>query len=315
VLKVAEEAEWIKLENELVRLFKRNGAVGGGGVRDLIDAELHCGSTAVNKFAGHQILSDSFKAFCIETFQSLKVPSSRSFAYANHVAQLSFLVKHLRASEILYLNGYPWQGYSLLRVMVEQAQIRCAVFQGLYDDQEVAGLVNGELPESKKDILKNKKNVEREIFKKISGSESSLSDQVISQIRHWDDMFDYEIHSLRFSSLEAVDWLKGDGGLPILPTFSLDGATMYVNRYAEVAWMLHRLLPLLQLRPFSLSKNWAEKWQALDSSFMNFSKSMANIGKPIGLAIIELVTKKFPFDANSHFPVGPNKNGDERHSS
>ncbi|MCW5575246.1 MAG: hypothetical protein KIT13_04050 [Burkholderiales bacterium] len=313
---MAEEADWIKLENELVRLFKRNGAVGGGGVRDLIDAELHCGRAAVNKFAGHQILSDSFKAFCIETLQSLKVPPSRPFAYANHVAQLSFLVKHLRASEILYLNGYPWQGYSLLRVMVEQAQIRCAVLQGLYDDQEVMGLVNGELPESEKDILKNKKNVECKIFREMSGAKSGLSSEVIARLRHWDDMFDYEIHGLKFSSLEAMDWLKGDGGLSILPTFSLDGATMYVNRYAEVAWMLHRLIPLLQLRPFSLSKDWAEKWQALDNSFMSFSKSMAGIGRPIGLAIIELVTKKFPFDASSHFPVESTENSDGiRHSS
>ena len=157
--------------------------------------------------------------------------------------------------------------------------------------------------EIKRALRIQRTEVEKEIFKLMSGTKSGLTLRTIEELRKWDDMFDNEIHGLTYSSLEAMDWLMGAGGLPILPTHSDDGTTMYVNRYAEVSWMLHRLMPLLQLPQHSLSTAWAEKWQALDNSFLQFSKGMEGIGKPIGPAIIEFVTTKFPYDASSRYPA------------
>lgn len=305
-----EADDWKKLELELVRLFKRDGAVGGDLGHTIYHAELQCGIQVTQTFVGYQILCDSFKAFCLETFRSLQVPPSRPYDYAIFVARISSLCKQLRASEILLLSGYPWQGYSLFRVIVEQVQIRLAVLQGLFDDQQVEGLIDGKMPETKKARIDEKKRVEGIIFKEISGTKSGLSAETISQFKNWDSLFDSEIHGLTFSNLEANEWLHGTGGLPIVPVYSVDGTTMYVNRYVEVAWMVHRLIPLLQLRPFSLSNDWAEKWQALDNSFMAFSKGLAGLGKPVALAIIELVTKKFAFDASSHFPAELKKSGE-----
>ncbi len=306
---MAEKTEWMLLEDDLVRLFKHNGAVGGRYGFRLQEMENKCGLAVTTKFVGSQILCDSFKDFYIETFTLLRVPPNRPFVYADFVARHNFFLKQLRAAELLLLSGHPWAGYSLLRTLVEQAQIRCALLMGMCDVQEVEGLVKDQMPESRKDVRNRRKKVEIEIFKLMSGSKSGLSATTVEQIRKWDDMFDMELHGMRFSNLNALAWLKGEGGLPIFPVYDEQAVTMFVNRFAEVGWMLHRLLPALQFPPFRFSQDWVEKWNALDRSFHAFSKGMIEIGKPIGSAIIEFVTTKFPFNVDTTFPIWESSEG------
>jgi len=70
---------------------------------------------------------------------------------------------------------------------------------------------------------------------------------------------------------------------------------MYMCREGEVAWMLTRLLPLLQTSARAFGEEWAHRWDVLDESFRYYSEDLGKIGKPIGYAIIELVDRKFPF--------------------
>lgn len=42
---------------------------------------------------------------------------------------------------------------------------------------------------------------------------------------------------------------------------------MFANRYNEVSWMFHRLLPNLQIGDEGFGNKWAAKWNVLDESF------------------------------------------------
>jgi hypothetical protein len=79
---------------------------------------------------------------------------------------------------------------------------------------------------------------------------------------------------------------------------------MFMNRYCEIAWMTHRLIPLVQPTAIPLDQQWKEKWQVIDASFGIVALSLTKEnGKAIGAAIVEYVNAKFPFTANSAFPL------------
>ena len=299
---MAEKAEWRVLEDQLDRLFCEQGVIGRK-VFDLQNVEGQIGVAIVGKYKGWQILSDSFKSFYIETFQELKVPRQRPYAYADFIARHTRYFLALRAGELLFLHGYPLQGYSLMRSLVEQALLRAAIFTNIISFSEVEGLGEDGEPFSHVNNRRKRVSAERKVFAKMVGKESGLSEKTIVELQRWDDMFDLELHGLRLSLTETGDWLKGVGGLNFMPQLNETNLAMFMNRFAEVGWMLHRLIPIMQLESQMFSSQWAEKWCALDRSFKGFADGLTQIGKPIGGAIVELVNAKFLFSEKSHFPV------------
>jgi hypothetical protein len=79
---------------------------------------------------------------------------------------------------------------------------------------------------------------------------------------------------------------------------------MFVNRYFEVCWMTLRLIPALQLPGMPLSQEWMDKWTMLDNALgMTVQTLTVQHGNKIGAAIVELVKAKFPFNAQTDFPL------------
>jgi hypothetical protein len=77
-----------------------------------------------------------------------------------------------------------------------------------------------------------------------------------------------------------------------------------MNRYVEVAWMVHRLLPAIQPPEAPLVGEWPEKWAILDDSFEVLLTSITEeCAKKFGVAVVEFVKSKFPFNAGSVFPL------------
>jgi hypothetical protein len=60
--------------------------------------------------------------------------------------------------------------------------------------------------------------------------------------------------------------------------------------------MLLRTLPVLQLKQKALGDEWSKKWYILDDSFRYSYKSLAEMGKKIGYAILKLIDSKFNFN-------------------
>ena len=98
--------------------------------------------------------------------------------------------------------------------------------------------------------------------------------------------------------------MRGKERLPVFPQFRERDFAMFMNRYCEIAWMTHRLIPLLQPPAIPLDQRWQEKWNVIDKSFgiVSLSPTKEN-GKAIGAAIVEYVNAKFPFSADSTFPL------------
>jgi hypothetical protein len=98
--------------------------------------------------------------------------------------------------------------------------------------------------------------------------------------------------------------MKGTELQPALPRFDAVQFAMFVNRYFEVCWMAHRLIPALQPSGVPLSQTWMDKWGVLDAALeMTVQALTVQHGNKIGAAIVELVKTKFPFNAQSDFPL------------
>jgi hypothetical protein len=76
---------------------------------------------------------------------------------------------------------------------------------------------------------------------------------------------------------------------------------MYVNRVAEVAWMVLRTYPLLQLAPGSFGQEWHRKWDILDDSFRVYVGALARLGKKVADAVIALIDSKFDFSPGTTY--------------
>jgi len=101
-----------------------------------------------------------------------------------------------------------------------------------------------------------------------------------------------------------MDWMKGKAPLAAIPTFEESAFAVFMNRFCEVGWMLHRLLPAIQPHDKKLPATWAKKWPIVDESFEQMVCSLtARLGKPIGGALVEFVKAKFPFSASSSFRI------------
>jgi hypothetical protein len=55
--------------------------------------------------------------------------------------------------------------------------------------------------------------------------------------------------------------------LPVSPVFSQFKASIFIIRFCEVGWMVHRLIPLIQPPVIMFAPEWASDWRIIDDSF------------------------------------------------
>jgi hypothetical protein len=138
----------------------------------------------------------------------------------------------------------------------------------------------------------------------MTGNLSGLSSGAIDELKLWDAMFDWETHGGRLSLTKAVPWMKGTAPLSVLPNFDEKATAMFMNRYGEIAWALHRLIPFVQPPSVQIGGAWPGKWAVLDEAFTCYVGSLTEqLAKRIGAAIIEFINAKFPFRADTTFPI------------
>jgi hypothetical protein len=288
--------------------ISRDRGVAYGRVHELLASERQYGLEVASRFHGYLALSDAFKSFFLETTEVLnsmirpRVTTPLSGFHAMFMPRLIHAWQSLCGFERLALHGYPLQAYAGLRNIFDSVQTTSAALQGMVDFYATEGVVPGQ-PVEIVQVRKLRKKTEQEVSQLMSGAKSGLSQSTIDELAHWDQMFDFEVHGGRLSFANAQDFMKGQGSLPVHPEFSQRAFAMFMNRYCEIAWMTHRLIPLIQPPGVPLDKQWKEKWRVIDENFSLVSNALTkDIGKPIGAAIVEYVTIKFPFSADSEFP-------------
>lgn len=261
------------------------------------------------KNQGFFIISDSFKCFFLESIElfNLKyIPNITAPLSVNYVLFSSRIVsafKLLCGAERIAIHGYPNQACTFLRSVFDNLVLVSAAAQGITTFENIDGIkkdANTDLKTSKKMRI----NTEYEIRKIMTGKKSGLSLKTIEHLDLIDNIFDLEIHSGGITRLEANPWIRGEKPLPILPLFQEREFIMFMNRYLEVIWMYHRLLPLFQPKGFRFGKKWNQKWQIIDNTLKITEESFPEqSGKEMGAAVVEFIALKFPFTQTSRLPL------------
>ncbi|WP_079433382.1 hypothetical protein [Zoogloea sp. LCSB751] len=275
----------------------------------LFEEESSYGASAANEMSGYLSLSDAFKCFYLETVERIntecrpKVKTPLSEFYPMFFARLNNNFETLVAAERVALHGYPHQAFTMHRNNFDNAVLTAGAMQGFTDFYSIEGLVPGQAFDERS-MKALRKKTEFAIQDIMLGSKSGMSQSTVDALSKINHAFDLEVHGSRLSLAKAADWLKGVAPLRIMPTFEPRTFSLHMNRYLEVAWMVCRMIPLIQPPEAQLSADWPEKWRVLDDSFQLICDAMTKeCGKPFGAAFIEFVQNKFPFTAESVFPL------------
>ena len=265
---------------------------------------------AALQYKGYLALSDAFKCFFLETVELLntecllKITTPLSEYYAIFMPRIAHSFQSLCGAERIALRGYPYLAYTLLRNTFDTLILTSAAVQRITDFYSIEGIEPGKNNVDLAAVKKLRKKAEFNARSKMTGEESGLTAVTVAELAKWDELFDFEVHGARLSLAAAQEWMKGKAPLPVLPIFNEKQFAIFVNRYCEIGWMVHRLLPLVQSTAAPLSGTWQEKWRTLDDSFEIVVLSLTEqFGKQIGAAIKELVEVKFPFNDKSVFPL------------
>lgn len=264
---------------------------------------------AIHQYKGYLALSDAFKCFFLETvelnntFSRTRVTGPLSEFYGIFVPRLVHGFQSLCGAERIAIRGYPYHAYTLLRNTFDNLVLTSAALQKVADFYSIEGVVPGEAVDIEV-VKKLRKETEFAVRRKMTGRDSGLTEETREELSKWDALFDFEVHGARLSLAGAQGWMKGQEPLPVLPRFNAMQFAMFMNRYCEVGWMAHRLMPAIQPPGELLPAAWLEKWRTLDDSFEHAVYSLTRqLGKKIGAAIVEFVKAKFPFNERSTFPL------------
>lgn len=263
----------------------------------------------VNKLRGFVALSSAFKCFFQETVELIntecrpKIQGQMSEFYALFVPRLVHAFQSLCGAEVLATTGYPYLAFTLLRNVYDNTILTSAALQKITDFYSIEGVEPGK-PFDPKSVMALRKKTEYETCKKMTGTLSGLAQKIVEQIIKIDTLYDYEVHGGRLTMTQSMGWMKGVEPLSIMPKYTDQQFSMFMNRFCEVGWMVHRLIPTMQPTGILITGDWAEKWKVIDESFYLTVVSLtAQFGKPVGDAVVELVNVKFPLAADSAFPL------------
>jgi len=266
-------------------------------------------SQEIFRYKGYLALSDAFKCFVLETIELVnvecrpKIKNPLSEFYGLFVPRLMHYFQSLCGAERVAIRGYPYHGYTLLRNVFDNIVLTSAALQKITDFYSIDGIVPGKEPDPD-EVRKLRKKTEFAVRRKMTGDQSGLSEQTLEELSIWDALFDYETHGARLSLTHAMKWMRGEAQLPVLPQFDEMSFALFINRFCEVSWMTHRLIPLVQPPGIPLPEAWREKWRIIDESFAETVESLTKqSGKKIGTAIVEFVKAKYPFNEQSTFPL------------
>jgi hypothetical protein len=137
--------EWQK---RLSDTFTVNGLIGGE-LLTVHEAEDATGNHLINTFKGQNVLLDSFQSFLIETLTLANGqivangwPKDR-LNYPVGMAAFFNLFRRFRACEILYIKGYPLDGYTLMRDIKDRAFMFAGAAHNLITFSRIIGAPTG----------------------------------------------------------------------------------------------------------------------------------------------------------------------------
>lgn len=299
-----EIAAWQKrLEDN----FSHHDVVGGSLLPTIMEMERACGKQYVHGYKGHRVLADAFLDFFAITLNDVAVrvtnhgwPKAMPY-YSTCLASFLTLFRSMRAAEMVAVSGYALDGYALLRNAKEQSLCLGAIAAGLSSFPAllgVKGMPTGRqwTPAEHDQALRKRETEENRIRSHMVGKDSGLATDQIEELKHWERLFNYQVHGSRFTFVQASEWLI-DPTKPfsIGPLPNERDLALYMNRFSEISWMIHRALTFLQRADAPFDAEWIRKWEILDESTRTMILGLDQIGKKIARVFEAMIDTKFPF--------------------
>ena len=298
--------EW---QRQLAEHFTVNGLIGGS-LQSVFSEEEALGRQVVERFYGQNVLIDSFQSFYIDTlnFAISRVADTgwpdNMPNYPLTLAWFSNLFRRYRAGEVLFIKGYPLDGYALMRDIKDRTVMSAGIADNMTTFPRVFGgltLANGDREDYEKKSTESRRKEERRVTNLIVGKGSGLSSDIQRELKRWEELFHREVHGGFLSLVQEMDALTRGVAPTIGPTFDTASFAMYMNRSAEIGWLIVRLLPFLQMSENAFGEEWHVKHSVLDDSFRFMVQGLSSLGKTIGDAFTTLVDKKFSFKQPFHY--------------
>jgi hypothetical protein len=260
--------------------------------------------------AGTLGVARAFQCLFLESVELLNVSSMQphtmpqlTFYKRNFVPHMVTVFQQLCASDLMATHGYPLFAFAMLRNTYDHLVLIAAAMHQITDFFKIEGSIPGKTPFDR-DSRTVRKKTEQGVRRKMTGQDSGMSAETIKNLKLWNDIFDSEVHGARFSHSIALGWIQGKERLPVHPEYRVQFAALYGNRLCEIAWVAHRLLPLLQHSAFRFPREWVDKWRILDSRFEQQLLFLAGQQEiKLSLAIIEFVKTKLPFNESTLYPL------------
>ncbi len=261
-------------------------------------------SSAINMH-GFVALSRAFKSLVLDTVNlspTWKESTSLSQVHAWLLPRMAGSFHTVCGAERAAMWGYPGPAFALLRNVFDSTVVSSAVAQGFATFMEAEGLFEGE-PLDPRKLSRRRKDCEFAINARMVGKDSGLSEVARRELGKLNQLYDFETHGQRMTATTTMSWLKGQDGLHFLPRYEEMNYAVFVNRFSEVTWMLHRLLPLVWPAEVAANEDWCRRWGTLDQCFRQTVESLTvDLKKAVGHAIVEFVDSKFPFNGLSRLP-------------
>jgi hypothetical protein len=216
------------------------------------------------------------------------------------------MFRAVRATEVLSVHGYPLQGYALQRSIKDQIFVLWAVANNIVDSSELFGwqeglALDGTRDEAMKKTAENRMKTERKIRSLIIGKESGLSEGAQAELLGWEQMFNAETHRGLFTLVDAFKDALKRTLVVVGPNPDEMSDAMFFNRSNELNWMILRLIPCIRRREIVWGDEWAKKWDLLEESFRMMNEGLADLGKKIPLAHLEMIETKFKFGLDPYY--------------
>lgn len=280
-----------------------------GRLSAITDEEAKHAAESADKLRGHYALEKAFKCVFIESIElvntycrkHMKVQLSEHFQM--FLPRLVHSFRVVCGASYAAAGGYPRMAFTTLRNAFDDCVMTSAALQNLTDFYSVEGLD----PNKAFDPLTyraNRKTEERKVNKLMLGSNSGLEQATQDALKHLNDLYDMEVHGGRLSMTDAIAFMKMEGPLRVVPHFVPQTFALYMNRFVEVAWLVHRLLPAVQPPDAPMPDDWAHRWHVVDESFeLGVRALYEDSGRKVGQEYPKFVAAKFPFNAKAVFPL------------
>jgi hypothetical protein len=290
-----------ELLNRLADVFTTNGVVGDG-LSYVLDHEREYEGFVEKSYEAYSVMSRSFQEFYMDTLEESARLESRPLTFADTFCWHFANFRVFRAADILFRKGYPTAGLAYLRSAQESALYFGAMLNGLTSYQQITGQdginVTGRslTREEACSIRKRRQKEEQRIRDLMIRGKSGLTSEILGELKRWESFFNVEIHGALLTQA-----LEQENTVSVAPKPRDVPCNMFIHRFFEVSWMIHRTLPIMQLSNQRFTDEWATRWQLLDDNFRRMEESLAQDGREIGTAFTAFIDVKFPFDPSCCF--------------